>query len=227
MPYPNTNYVDGLQAVIALSVFCYNNGATYMTYSGDPSAGAAQTLLQNSDKQFIGSVTYIDGHKGTLNCQYALATDETPGATNELKPGFVVSYRGRFYVCGEVKKTVVKNDVIKFSTPVTELQNPFIAGLLSTLGQQFKETFASGGTHTVSAAATGARAGATVTYSLETFATPLSAPPTGFSINASTGVITVAGTVGAGTYDVRVVVKDDIGDGNPLYGFGRYTPTLT
>lgn len=227
MPYPNVNYTDGLQAVIALSVYCYNNGATYMTYSGDPSHGAAQTLLQNSDKQFIGSVTYIDGRKGTLNCQYALATDETSSSANQLKPTFIVSFRGRFYVLGEVKTPITKNDVIKFSAPITELQNPFIAGLLSTLGHQFKETFASGGSHTISCAATGTRSGATVSYTVETFATPLSSAPSGISINSSTGLLTVADTVTAGTYDVRVVVKDDIGDGAPLYGFGRYTPTLT
>jgi hypothetical protein len=227
MSYPNPFYVDGLQSVVSLSVYCYNNSATYMTYSGDPSSGSAQTLLQNSDKQFIGSVTYIDGRKGTLNCQYQLATDEQPGSANELKGGYIVQFRGRFYVVSDVKTPITKNDVIKFSATITELQNPFIAGLLSTLGQQFKETIASGGSHTVSCAATGKRTGATLTYSVETFATPGAAAPSGFTINSSTGLLTVDNTVTAGTYDVRVVVKDDIGDGNPCYGFGRYTPTLT
>lgn len=229
MPYPNPSYEDGLQAVVALSVYCYNNAQTYMTYDGDPSLGAAQTQLKNSDKQLIGSVTYIEGRTGTLNCQYALATDEIPTSANELKPTYIVSFRGRYYVCGALKGKIVKNDVIKFSIAVTELQNPFVAILLSTQGQQLNATHAAMSSYTVACAATGTRTGATIGYTAETFATPGSAAPSGITINASTGVLTI--NASAGTYDIRVVVSDTVtlsdGTSNTIYGWGRYTVTLS
>ncbi len=136
MAYPNPSYADGLNAVIALSVLCYNNGVTYMTYDGDPSAGGLLTDLTNSDKQEIGSVTYQGPRKGTLNLQYKLATDESPASANQFLPAYILSFRGRYYVAGKVGPKVTKNDVIRFSVEVTELQNPFIANLLTTLGQQ-------------------------------------------------------------------------------------------
>jgi hypothetical protein len=232
MPYPNASYVDGLQAVVALSVYCYNNGLTYMTYNGDPSTGAAQTENRNSDNQLIGSVTYIDGRKGTLALQYALATDEAPSSANEIKTSYIVSFRGRFYVVGAVKTPIVKNDVIKMSCDVTELQNPFVSLLLSTLGQQKRVTIASGSLPTtISCAASNTRTGATVAYSVETFATPGSAAPSGITINSSSGLLTAANTLTAGTYDVRAVVSDTVtladGTSNTIYGFGRYTLTVT
>lgn len=232
MPYPNPSYVDGLQAVVALSVYCYNNALTYMTYNGDPSLASAQTDLKNSDNQLIGSVTYIDGRKGTLALQYNLATDEAPSSANEIKPTYIVSFRGRFYVVGNVKTAVVKNDVIKMTVDVTELQNPFSPILLSTNGQELTRTVASGALPiTVACAASNTRTGATVAYSVETFATPGSAAPSGVTISSSTGLMTLANTITAGTYDIRVVVSDTIaladGTGNTIYGFGRYVLTVT
>ncbi len=231
MPYPNPSYVDNLAAAVDVTTYCYNNGKTYMTYNGNPSPGAQQTILTNSDKQMIGSVTYIDGRKGTLALQYALQTDELAGAASLLLPTYILAFRGRFYVTDAVSVPIVKNDVIKLSAAVTELQTPFAALLLSVLGQQKVETFVSGGSHTISGAATGARAGSTLVYSLETFATPGSAAPTGFSVNSSSGLITVGSGVLAGTYDVRLVIADTItkpdGTTDTVYGMGRYTPTLT
>ena len=227
--YPNLLYADGLQAVIALSVYNYNNGLTYMTYTGNPAAGVAQTDLRNSDAQLIGSVSYIDGRKGTLNLQYALASDELANSVNECKPGHIVSFRNRFYVCGAVTPSVAKNNVIKFSVAVTELQAPFVPILLSTLGQQLKATGTASSPITVNCVASNTRPGATVTYTLETFGTPLSAAPSGFTIVSGTGVMTVNAV--AATYDVRVVVKDVItnadGTTDTVYGFGRYTVTLS
>jgi hypothetical protein len=224
--YPQPSYVDGLSQVVALSVYCYNNGATYMTYNGDPSPGAAQTENRNSDAQRIGSVTYIDGRSGNLAMQYNLATDEVPGAANLLQPGFIVSFRGRFYVLGEVKQPIVKNDVIKISAAVIELENPFVPLLLSTLGQQKFTQGAAPYTGTISAAGSNTRSGATVAYTLETFATPGSSPPAGISINASSGLITATG-LSAGTYDVRAIVADTITlrdlTSNTIYGWGRWT----
>lgn len=230
MSYPNPSYDDGLQAVIALSVYCYNNGITYMTYDGDPSQAAAQTDLMNSDKQLIGSVTYAGGaRKGSLNLQYNLAADELPGSTNVLKNGYVVSFRGRYYVVSEAKPKVVKNDVIKFSCTVTEIVNPICSVLLSTLGQQLAGAHAASSSYTVDGSAINTRTGATVAYTLETYATPGSAAPSGFTINASTGEVTINAI--AGTYDVRVVVTDTVtlADGSTLInkGWGRYTVVLS
>lgn len=232
MPYPNSNYVDGLQAVVALSVYCYNNGATYMTYNGDPSPGAAQTELRNSDNQLIGSVTYADGRKGNLSLQYALAVDEIPGANNLLQPGFIVSFRQRFFVVGAVKTPIEKNQVIKFAPEITEIQNPVLTTLLTLYGQQYLQSVANGALPiTKSCAASGTRSGATLVYSAETFATPSSAAPSGITINVSSGLLTIANTVTAGTYDVRVVVTDTVtlpdGSSNTVAGFGRYTLTVT
>lgn len=232
MPYPNPSYVDGLQPVVALSVYCYNNGLTYMTYNGDPSLGAAQTDLKNSDNQLIGSVTYIDGRKGTLALQYNLATDEAPSSANEIKPTYIVSFRGRFYVIGNVKTPVVKNDVIKMTCDVTELQNPFAPNLLSTLGQQAIRSVASGALPiTQTAVASNTRTGATLGYTVETFGTPGAAAPAGITINSSSGLITAANTLSAGTYDVRAIVADTItnpdGTTSTIYGWGRWTLTVT
>lgn len=228
--YPNPSYVDGLAAVVALSVYCYNNQATYMTYSGDPSLGAPQTDLQDSDKRTIGTVGYTSPRKGTLQLQYKLATDEIPGAQNLILPNFILSFRGRYYIAGEPKTTIVKNDVIKIAVPVVELANPFIPNLLSTIGQQLARNQAAGSGFTQSAAASGTRTGANLAYSLETFGTPGSAAPSGFAINASTGLITYTPTQPAGTYDLRVVVSDTVtlpdGTTDVLYGQGRMTVTL-
>jgi len=175
-------------------------------------------------------VTFVDGRKGVLNAQYSLTTDELPGANNLLSPAYIISFRQRFYVCGPVKTPIQKNDIIKLSAEITELMNPFIPLLLSTLGQQKSEIAPALTLKTQSAAAAGLRSGATVVYSLETFATEGSAPPTGISISSSTGLITIANTVAAGTYDLRVVVTDTkaMPDGTTdvRTGQGRYTLTL-
>ncbi len=230
--YPNPSYTDGLSQVVTLSVYCYNNGATYTTYSGDPSEGAQKFEARNSDNQLIGSVTFIDGRQGTLNCQYTLIGDEAPGATNLLRPGYIVAFRQRFYVVGAVKTPIEKNQIIKFSAEVTELQNPFVPNLLTVLGQQKSVIQANAGLPiTQSCAAAGTRTTATVAYTVETFATPGSAAPTGITINPSTGLLTIANTVSAGVYDVRVVVSDTValpdGTSQVIYGFGRYTITVT
>lgn len=230
--YPNPSYQDGLIQVVELSVYCYNNGGTYITYDGDPSSGAQKFEARNSDNQLIGSTTFIDGRKGTINCQYTLTADELPGSANEIKPGFIVSFRQRFFVVGNVKTPIKKNEIIKFSFEVEELQNPFVPNLLTTLGQQ-KVTIqaASGLPITVDASASGTRSGATVAFTLQTFSPEGTAAPSGISINASTGVITVANTVTAGTYDLRAIVSDTKalpqGGTDVLKGFGRLTLVVT
>lgn len=227
--YPNPSYVDGLQAVVALSAYCYNNAKTYMCYSGDPSEGAAQTELKNSDNQTIGSVTYADARKGSTVLAYELATDEIPGATNLVRPDYIISFRGRYFVVGEVKTPIVKNDVIKFTCNLIELQNPFIPNLLSVLGQQLRRASATGATQ--SCAGSNTRTGATVAYSIETFATPGTAAPSGITISSSTGLVTLSPVAGAGTYDLRIIVSDTItlanGDTSVVYGWGRLTSIIS
>jgi hypothetical protein len=228
MAYPQNKYVDGLSQVIALSAYCYNNGKTYLCYDGDPSATASKVDATDSDKRRIGSVVNQTGREGTLNLQYTLATDELPTSANLLKPGFIVSFRSRFYVLGEPKVKIIKNEAIKFSVSVTELVNPFIPSLLSTLGQQL--AVAASVSHTISCVASGTRTGAVVAYSVESFATPGAAAPTGVSINATTGLLTFA-AVTAGVQDVRVIASDTVtladGTTDQIFGFGRYTPTLS
>ncbi len=230
--YPNPSYQDGLTQVVELSVYCYNNGATYITYNGDPSEGAQVFEARNSNNQLIGSTTFIDGRKGSINCQYTLTADELPGAANMLRPGYIVAFRNRFYVVGPMKTPIVKNEIIKFSFEVSELQNPFISGLLTTLGQQKSRVVAEGDLPiTEDASADGTRSGATVAYSLQSYLPEGSAAPSGISINASTGLITVADTVTPGTYDLRAIVTDTKalpqGGTDPLTGFGRLTLTVT
>lgn len=228
--YPNPSYIDGRKQVIQLSAYCYNNGATYTTYGADPSQGAQVFEARNSDNLLEGSVTFVDGRKGVLNAQYSLTTDELPGATNLLSPAYIISFRQRFYVCGPVKTPIQKNDIIKISAEITELMNPFIPNLLSVLGQQKSVVAAALTLRTQSCAAAGLRSGATVVYSAETFGTEGSAPPTGISISSSTGLLTVANTVAAGTYDVRVIVTDTMtmpdGTTDVRVGQGRITYTL-
>jgi hypothetical protein len=148
-----------------------------------------------------------------------------------LRPGHIVSFRQRFYVVGPMKVPIEKNGIIKFSAEITELQNPFISLLLSTLGQQKVTQIGSGSLPTtVSAAATGLRSGSTVVYSLETFATEGSSPPSGVSINSSTGLITATG-LSAGVYDVRAIVTDTHakpeGGTDVRKGWGRWTLVVT
>lgn len=229
MPQPNPSYTDGLQAIVDLSVYCYNNAATYMCFDGDPSINANQTEFADSDKGPLGSFTNASFRKGTLNLQYNLATDELPGATNLMQPGYIISFRSRYYVVGTPSEKVVKNDVIKFSVAVLELQNPFISSLLSTLGQQKRANINANANTTVNCVATGGRTGATLSYSVETYAPPGSAAPSGVTINANTGIMTV--NVVASTPDIRVIVTDTLADltlpdsTRIHYGWGRYTPT--
>ncbi len=230
--YPNPSYQDGLSQVVDLSVYCYNNAATYTTYNGDPSEGAQVFEARNSNNQLIGSTTFVDARKGTINCQYTLTADELPGATNMLRPGFVVSFRNRFYVVGPMKQPVVKNEIIKFSFEATELQNPFIAGLLTVLGQQKSQISTTGALPvTVDCSATGTRSGATVVYTLETFSPEGTAAPSGASINSSSGLLTLASPLTTGTYDLRIIVTDTKalpqGGTDVLKGFGRLTLTIT
>lgn len=230
--YPSPSYQDGLTQVVDLSVYCYNNGATYTTYNGDPSEGAQVFEARNSNNQLIGSTTFTDARKGTINCQYTLTADELPGAANMLRPGYIVSFRNRYYVVGPMKTPIVKNEIIKFSFEATELQNPFIAGLLTVLGQQKSQIQAASGLPiTVNCSATGTRSGATVAYSIETFSPEGTAAPAGITVNSTTGVVTIANTVVAGTYDLRVIVSDTKalpqGGTDVLKGFGRLTLTVT
>ena len=224
MPTPNTSYTDGLQATTVLSVFCYNNSATYITYDGDPGQESTQKEFTNADMEPLGSDTRTGFRKGTLNLQYTLAVDELPGAANQMHPGFIVSFRGRYYVVGNVKPKVVKNEVIKFSVAVLELQNPFIPGLLSTLGQQLTRSVNVNTANTVNAAAIANRTNSVLTYSVEMWNAPGTAAPAGITINSTTGTLTVNAI--AGSYDVRVIATDTLTGYDVNYGQGRYTPTV-
>lgn len=223
MSNPNPNYQDGLQAVTLLSVYCYNNGATYLTYDGNPTENSTVKEFTDSDMQPLGSNTQTGFRKGTLNLQYNLATDEQPNATNLMRPGFIVSFRSRYYVVGNVSAAVKKNDVIKFSVAVVELQNPFIGNLLSLVGQQVVASINANSNTTVNCAALNNRVGGNVTYTLETFNTPGTASAVGTI--AANGLLTM--NVVAGTYDVRVVAADAVAGKITQYGWGRYTVTAS
>ncbi len=232
MALVNPNYEDGLQAVVDLSVYCYNNGATYTTYQGDPSETAQVFEVRNSNNQLTGSTTYKDARKGTINCQYTLVSDELPGAANLLRPGYIVSFRQRYYVVGAVKEPIVKNEIIKFTADVTELQNPFIAGLLSLLGQQLFNTTANANLPvTVNCVASGTRTNATIAYTVETFNVQGSAAPNGITINVNTGVLTIANNAAVTTHDVRVIAADTVTlpdlSTDTIYGWGRLTRKIT
>jgi hypothetical protein len=232
MPYPQKVYQDGRSQVVQLFIYCFNNLKTYTTYDGDPSEGAQVSESRNSDNVLIGSVTFGDARKGTINCQYELIGDELPGSANQLHPGYIISFRQRFYVVGPMKVPIVKNGIIKFSFEATELQSPFCPALLSLLGQQLLETEAAGSLPvTVDGSASNILAGAAVVYTLESYATEGAAAPAGITINASTGVITIANTVSAGTYDVRAVVTETItlpeGGTVSRVGWGRLTFVVT
>lgn len=223
MSQPNPSYADGLQGVTTLSAYCYNNNRTYICYDGDPGTDAAQKQWTDSNEEPLGSDTRTGFRSGTLNLQYTLAVDELPGDVDELKTGFIILFRNRYYVAGAVKPKVVKNEVIKFSVAVLELQNPFIPNLLSVLGQQLKASINANANTTVNCVALGARTNGVVTYSVETFATQGSSAPAGVTINANTGLMTV--NIVAGTVDVRVLATDTLTGEITDVGFGRYTPT--
>lgn len=224
MSQPNPGYLDGLQAITALSVYCYNNLATYMCYDGDPGEEATVKEFMNSDTSPIGSDTRTGFRKGTLNLQYDLATDEAPLATKEMRPGFIVLFRGRYYVVGAVKPKVVKNDVIKFSVAVLELQNPFLSALLSTRGQQKVATINANVLATIAVTMLNNRVGtgSNVSFNVETYGTPGSAAPTGVTI-AANGLLSI--NMAAGTADILVKATDTITGEDTHYGWGRYTVT--
>jgi hypothetical protein len=232
MPYPQKVYQDGRSQVVQLFIYCFNNQKTYTTYDGDPSEGAQVSESRNSDNVLIGSVTFGDARKGTINCQYELIGDELPNSPNQLYPGYIISFRQRFYVVGPMKVPITKNGIIKFSFEATELQNPFFPGLLSLLGQQLKVTAATADLpDTADGAASNILPGAAVAYTLESYAVEGAAAPAGFSIHASTGVITIANTVTAGIYDVRAVATETItlpeGGTVTRTGWGRLTFAVT
>lgn len=223
MPQPVPHYTDGLQAVTDLSVFCYNNSSTYLCYDGDPGEEATQKEFTDSNMQPLGSDTETGFRKGSLNLQYTLAADELQTDADQMRPGFILSFRGRYFVTGPVKPKIVKNDVIKFSVAVLELQNPFIGNLLSTTyGQQKVANINANIATTVNCAALNNRVGGPVTYNVETYGTPGSSPPSGVSI-AANGLLTV--NVAAGTIDVLVKATDTLTGQNTNVGWGRYTAT--
>lgn len=225
MSQPNPSYTDGLQAVTILSVYCYNNAQTYMCYDGDPGEEATTKEFMNSDTSPIGSDTRTGFRKGTLNLQYTLATDEAPTSAVQMRPGYILSFRGRYYVTGPVKPKVAKNDVIKFSVAVLELQNPFIPNLLSTRGQQLVSNVTANVAATVNCAALNNRTGtgSNVAYSVETYGSPGSAAPSGVSI-AANGTLTI-NIAGGTSADVLVKATDVITGEDTHYGWGRYTAT--
>ena len=160
--------------------------------------------------------------KGSLTLQYNLATDEQPAAANIVRPGFIVSFRNRYYVVGQVSIPVKKNDVIKFTVAVTELQNPFIGGLLSNIGQQTIATINVNVATNVNCAALNNRAGGNVNYTLENFQSPGVVANIG-SI-AANGLLTINTNI-VGTFDIRVVATDTLAGSLNGYGWGRYTVT--
>lgn len=221
-----------MSQVIDLSVYCYNNGATYTTFQGDPSEGAQTFEARNSNNQLIGGSTFVDARSGTINCQYTFTADELPGANNMLRPGYVVAFRNRYYRVGAMKQPVIKNEIIKFSFEALELQHPFIPELLSLLGQQLSEIVPIADLpNTYDCSAVGTRSGSTVVYSVESFSPEGAAAPAGITIDSSTGVLTAANTLVAGSYDVRVIVTDTHaipgGGTDVLKGFGRLTLQIT
>jgi len=222
MSQPNPRYSDGIQGVTELSVFCYNNSVTYICYDGDPSEDGVQKLWTDSNMEPLGSDNRTGFRKGTLNLQYTLATDELNSSANQMRPGYVVSFRARYFVTGKIGSKVVKNDVIKFSVEVTELQNPFIPNLLTTLGQQKKASINANTNTTVNCVAIAARSNGTLTYTVEQYNTAGLAV-SGISINVNTGILTA--NISAGTVDIRVLATDTLTGENTQVGFGRYTPT--
>lgn len=235
MAYPNINYQDGdiAAAASALSVYCYNNGQTYSSDSGDPSETVVRTETTNSDGQVTGSTNFVNQRVGTINITYASISDELDGATKQLRPTYIISFRSRFYVIGNVSNPIVKGEDVTVAAEVSELQNPAIPELLTAeYGQQQRWSFAVGSLpETFDVSAINTREGATVVFSVENWDDPGQAAPSGFSINSSTGVITAASPATTGTYDLRVIATDTV---TPLgeaaddkKGLGRITVVIT
>ncbi len=232
--YPKISYQDGdiAAAAEALSVYCYNNATTYSSDSADPSPTVVRAETTNSNGQVTGSTNFINQRVGTINLTYDSITDELDGATKQLLPTYIVSFRGRYYVLGAVSTPITKGEAVTVAAEVSELQNPMIPELLSTLGQQKGVTYATGDlpqTYDVSAVNT--RAGAAVVFTVEDWDNPGEAAPTGVTINSSTGLITVANTAAVGVNDVRVIATDTVTplgeDANSVKGIGRLTVTVT
>lgn len=231
--YPNISYQDGdiAAAAEAMSVFCYNNSTTYSSDSADPSPTVVRTETTNSNGQVTGSTNFINQRVGTINLTYDSIGDELDGAAKQILPTYILSFRGRFYVAGNVSTPITKGEAVTIAVEVSELQNPMIPELLSTLGQQKAWTFADGDQpETFDVSAVNTRTGATVAFSVEDWDNPGDPAPTGISINSSTGVVTVTGAA-VGTHDVRVIATDTVTplgeDANSVKGIGRLTITIT
>jgi hypothetical protein len=233
MAYPNINYQDGdiAAAAEALSVYCYNNGQTYSSDSADPSPTVVRTETTNSNGQVTGSTNFINQRTGTINLTYDSIGDELDGATKQILPTYILSFRGRFYVCGNVSTPITKGEAVTIAVEVSELQNPMIPELLSTLGQQKLWTFAVGALpETFDTSAVNTRTGAAVVFTVENWDSPGDAV-SGFTIDASTGVVTAASPATTGTYDLRVIATDTVTplgeDANSVKGIGRLTVVIT
>lgn len=226
MPTDNdihTTYADGAQAVSDISVHCLNNAKDYITFDADPSLGATTKQFTDGNAAPIGSWTGVGFRTGTINMQYTLASDELAGSDNEIKPGFILLFRGRYYVAGAPKNKIVQNEVIKFSVPVTQAVNPIISGALSTLGQRKNATATANAAYTLSCAAVNSRTGATLAYAVSSY--PSGSAPAGVTINASTG--SLSATVAAGTYDVMVTCTDTVSGSRDNVGWGRVVITAS
>ncbi len=233
--YPNISYQDGdvAAAAEALSVYCYNNGQTYSSDSADPSETVVRTETTNSDGQVTGSTNFVNQRVGTINLTYDAITDELDGATKQIRPTFILSFRGRYYVVGNVSNPITKGEAVTVAAEVSELQNPMIPELLSAeYGQQQRWSFAVGALpETFDTSAVNTREGATVVFTLENWDDPGAAAPTGFTINSSSGLITAASPAAEGTYDLRVIATDTVtplGEAaNDKKGIGRLTVQIT
>lgn len=207
MPTPIPSYADGLTAITDLAAVCLNNGKTYICFDGDPSESAEQKKFVNQNGNLLGSVTNVGPEEGTLNLQLALVSDPLP------RPGFIFSFRGKYYVAGKVSPKYVQNGEVKFSVGVLICANPVISTLLSTDGQLKTVALSNGAPMTqIDCEAVNAAAG-----SQTWAATNL---PTGVTINVSTGIISGTPSV-TGTFNITVTCTD--ADGKVGVGYIKAT----
>lgn len=215
-----------------MTVYCPNNGQTYTSDSADPSLTAVETLTENSNAQVTGSVTRINHRVGTINLTYDSLSDEAPDSGKEVKPTYILQFRGRNYIVGNVSTPITNGESVTIAAEVKEAQNPIIPELLSLLGQKKSWTFAVGALpETFDVSAINTRTGATVVFSVEDWDNPGDAPATGISINSSSGLITAAAPLGVGVYDVLVKAADTVTElgeaATTQNGLGRVVITVT
>lgn len=223
MPAGEPSFHDGAHAVTHAFVECLNVANLVALYVSDGiTEGAIHNPHAMPSGEALGSHTQATGfYRGPLSMQLVNKTDE-------FRPGYVLKLGSRYFkITGDIGNKSEKGKVVQIAPPVESVVNPIISTLLSSLGQVFESTKV-GSSSTLDCDVVNVRQGATGAWALGAWTDeyPSAVVPSGLSINASTGVLTLS-SVSAGTYYLKVTYTETLAGKPTRVGVGFLILTAT